>query len=184
MNRPGGVVTRRLELRPLADGDAAFIVELLNDADFLRFIGDRGVRSVEDARRYIETGPQASYAKHGHGLDLVTERGTGRRAGICGILRRETLDEPDLGFAFLPAFRGRGFALEAAEAALEDARDRLRLPRVLAIASPDNHRSIALLTKLGFIERGLERVGDSDARVFARDLGRATSADRLGSRTS
>lgn len=160
------IETARLRLRQLGPPDAPFIVTLLNDAAFLRFIGDRGVRSIPEALQYIETGPAASYARHGFGLNAVEPRGGGGPMGICGLLQRQELDAPDLGFAFLPDFRGRGFAREASEAVLEDARARLRLPRVLAITQADNAASIALLERLGF---GFDRLLQ-DVRVYSRNL--------------
>ncbi len=94
--------TERLILRRLTTGDAEFIFELLNDPDFLRFIGDKGVRSLDDARGYILSGPVASYAQHGFGLWLVELKGSNTPVGICGLLKRDALDDVDIGFAFLP----------------------------------------------------------------------------------
>jgi RimJ/RimL family protein N-acetyltransferase len=164
--------TPRLRLRRLCAGDAAFMCALLNDPAFLRHIGDRGVRSPEDAVRYILAGPVASYSRFGYGLYLVELRDGGEPIGICGPLRRETLPDADLGFALLPAFRERGFAREAAEAVLVHARDALGLRRLLAITSQDNAPSIQLLLKLGFRFERLARLsqGDAELNVFTRDL--------------
>lgn len=142
--------TARVRLRELVPEDAPFILTLLNDPAFIAHIGDRGVRSIPDAEAYIERGPRASYAQHGHGLWLVELQDPVTPIGICGILRRDALPDPDLGFAFLPAFRSRGYAFEAAAAARDFARDALRLPRLLAIVSPANASSIRLLERLGF----------------------------------
>lgn len=141
--------TERLSLRHLTDADAAFILELVNDPDWLRFIGDRGVRSLDDARAYILNGPVASYARHGFGLYLVELGDGGAPVGMCGLLKRDWLDDVDVGFAFLPRFRGMGLAHEAARATLEYGRVALGLPRVAAIVSPENAGSIRLLEKLG-----------------------------------
>lgn len=141
--------TGRLSLRHLADDDAAFILELVNDPDWLRFIGDRGVRSLDDARAYILNGPVASYARHGFGLYLVELRDGRAPVGMCGLLKRDWLDDVDVGFAFLPRFRGMGLAHEAARATLDFALGTLGLPGVAAIVSPENAGSIRLLEKLG-----------------------------------
>jgi RimJ/RimL family protein N-acetyltransferase len=153
----------QLRLREFVLDDAEFILELLNQPSFIQFIGDKGVRSVNDAKYYIATGPIESYQRHGFGLYLVELRDSKAPIGMCGVLKRESLPEPDLGFAFLPEFWGKGYALEAASAALAQARDVFRLTRILAITSPDNHASIKLLAKLGFqFERVMKLSSDSD----------------------
>lgn len=143
------VASPRLSLREVDDGDADFIVELLNTPGFLRYIGDRGVRDHAGALRYIAEGPRASYARHGFGLYLVELRATATPIGLCGLLRRETLDAPDIGFAFLPAYEGGGYAHEAAAAVLQYGRDALGLARIVAIVQTGNARSIRLLERLG-----------------------------------
>src|SRR5215218_10903110 len=115
--------TERLVLRRLAAEDAEFILELMNDPDWLRFIGDRGIRTVEDARGYIATGPVDMYARLGFGLYAVELREDRTPIGICGLIRRDWLEDVDLGFAFLPHFRGAGYAHEAAAETLEYARN-------------------------------------------------------------
>ena len=164
------IETARLRVRRLTAADAGFIVSLLNDAAFLRYIGDRGVRSEADAIAYIDTGPAAMHARFGFGLDLVEDRERSEPMGICGLLQREDLDAPDLGFAFLPPFRKRGFAHEAAAAVLDDVSARLRIPRVLAIVQPDNAPSIDLLERLAFgFERMVRPAGSrTDLRLYAR----------------
>lgn len=142
--------TERLRLRELTLDDAAFIFELVNDPAWLRYIGDRGVRTVEDAGRYILNGPRASYAQHGFGLYLAEQKENGTPLGICGILKRATLAAVDIGFAFLPRFRSQGYAFEAAAATLAHTFEKFGMRRILAITSPDNERSIKLLEKLGF----------------------------------
>jgi RimJ/RimL family protein N-acetyltransferase len=160
--------SERLLLRELTHDDAGFVIELLNDPDFVRFIGDRGVRTEADARAYLDKGPIASYARHGFGLYAVVTRDAAQVTGICGLLRRDWLDEPDVGFAYLPRFRGRGYAGEAARAVLDDAAGRLGLARITAIVSPGNERSIRVLAKLGFrYERDARPPGENaDVRVF------------------
>jgi len=157
---PPLIATARLRLDPFTLDDDAFIVALLTDPDWLRYIGDRGVRTTEDARRYLEGGPMASYAAHGFGLYRVARRDTGVPIGICGLLRRATLPDVDIGFAFLPAHRAQGYAFEAASATLSYARDTLHLPRIVAIVSPENAASIRLLLKLGMRQEGMVRLSD------------------------
>ena len=142
--------TERLLLRPITVDDAEFILILLNEPSFLRYIGDKQVRNIEDARQYILNGPIASYERHGLGLLLVELRDSHTRIGMCGLLKRDELPEPDIGFALIPDFWNKGFAFEAAAAVLQDARDRLKLQRILAITSLDNDASIKLLERLGF----------------------------------
>jgi len=166
------ITTSRLQLRWLTAADADFVLQLVNDADWLRFIGDRGVHDIDAARRYIETGPAAMYREFGFGLNRVALARGDRAIGICGLLQRATLDHPDLGFALLPAFRARGYALEAARAVLEHARETLAIERVLAIVNADNTDSVSLLTRLGFTRAG-EHVAEADSRLldlYAIDL--------------
>lgn len=163
--------TPRLVLRELRAGDAAFILTLLNDPDWLRYIGDKQVRTLADAAGYITQGPAAMLARHGHGLLCVERRDDGVAIGLCGLLRREGLDDPDLGFAFLPAGRGQGLAREAAAAVLADGRARLGLGRIVAITTPANESSMRLLRRLGFLEIGSVRLQpEAEAlRLFVLD---------------
>jgi RimJ/RimL family protein N-acetyltransferase len=141
--------TKRLVLRRLTAGDAAFILELLNEPAFLENIGDRGARTLADARRYIARGPVASYRKFGFGLYLVERKDSGTPIGICGLLKRESLDHVDIGFAFLSRHWSQGYARESAAAVMHYGWTKLRLPRIVAITKPTNQASIALLGKLG-----------------------------------
>ena len=145
-----GLETERLFVRRFSVDDAQFILTLLNEPSFIRYIGDKKVRNVEDARQYILNGPVASYERHGFGLCLVELKESHTPIGMCGLLKRDELPDPDIGFAFLPDFWNKGFALEASTAVLNDARERLRLERILAITSLDNDASIKLLERLGF----------------------------------
>ena len=165
------VETRRLVLRRPGASDADFFLELLNDPGFLEHIGDRGIRSLDAARGYIETAVLSSYQRHGYGMCVVEVKATGARAGLCGLVRRDWLDHTDLGYAFLPAFRGLGYAEESAAAVLADANARLGIGRLLAIVSPSNPRSISLLAKLGFASAGeVTAPGESKSlRLYARD---------------
>lgn len=156
------ILSERLALRELTTVDAPFILELLNDGDFHRYIGDRGVRTLSDAEDYIQQGPAVSYAQHGHGLYLVSRREDGAKIGICGLIKRDTLPCEDIGYAFLPDYRGQGYGIEAAQAALKDGRERLGIERVIAIVTPGNERSVALLAKLGLSQGKLVKLGDSE----------------------
>ena len=142
--------TERLSLRRLTVDDAEFILALLNEPSFLRYIGDKKVRNLDDARQYILNGPVGSYERHGFGLNCVELRESHTPIGMCGLLKRDELPDPDIGFALLPDFWSKGFAFEAAQAVLKDARERLQLQRTLAITSLDNEASINLLQRLGF----------------------------------
>lgn len=142
--------TQRLLLRRLNVEDAPFILTLLNEPSFIRYIGDKSVRDVEAARQYILNGPVASYVRHGFGLNLVELNESHTPIGICGLLKRDELPDPDIGFALIPDFWNKGLAFEAATAVLQDARERFTLERILAITSLDNEASINLLQRLGF----------------------------------
>ncbi len=162
--------TERLLLRPLRLDDAAFIFELVNDPAWLRFIGDRQVRTLDDARHYLKRGPLEAYARLGYGHAAVVRKMDGAVLGICGLIKRDNLDDVDLGFAFLEKFRGQGYAGEASEAVLADAWNRLRLKRIVAIISPENVASAALLERLGFrFERSLRLTADAESKLFARE---------------
>ena len=161
--------TSRLNLRPFALGDAPFILRLLNEPSFLEHIGDKGVRDLEGAQRYLETGPLASYARHGHGLMAVVLKATGEPIGMCGLLKRDNLDHPDLGYAFLPAFGSKGYALEAAVATMDQGAKVLGFQTILAIVSQGNAASIKLLLKLGFAFVRLDALypGEPEVAVYA-----------------
>jgi RimJ/RimL family protein N-acetyltransferase len=140
--------TDRLVLRRLTPDDAPFILELLNDPLFLRFVSDKGVRTTADAAEYIRHGPMASYEQHGFGLFLVTLK-DGTPIGMCGLLKRAVLEDVDVGFAFRPQFGGRGYATEAAAATVAYGRTVLGLKRIVAITAPDNAASQNVLKKIG-----------------------------------
>lgn len=161
--------TPRLRFRELHDGDAPFLLELLNDPGFIANIADRGVRSEGDARAYLAAGPAASYAKHGYGLWAVEMKPGGELAGMCGLVRRDFLEHADLGYAFLPGWRGRGLATEAARATLAHAFGPLALPRLLAIVNEGNLASRRLLESLGMQSQGLQPVGGQALMVYAID---------------
>jgi RimJ/RimL family protein N-acetyltransferase len=161
--------TARLYLRRLTVDDAPFILELLNDPDWLKFIGDKGVRSLEAARDYLCKGPIAMYERHGFGLYLVELKAGRIPIGMCGLIKRDSLVDVDVGFAFLPAYRGHGHAHESAAAVLAHGKRDFGLKRIVAIASPGNAKSTGLLEKLGMrIEKKVKLDGDDhDVVLYA-----------------
>src|SRR5262245_35119246 len=142
--------TDRLILRRLSIEDAEFILELVNEPSWLQFIGDKGVRTIEDARDYILRGPMELYDRYGFGLYLTELKQDGIPIGICGLIKREALKDVDIGFAFLPRFWGNGYAVESAVAVMAYGNSAFGLNRIVAITSPANHRSIKVLERIGF----------------------------------
>jgi RimJ/RimL family protein N-acetyltransferase len=142
------IETERLQLRQFTHDDDEFILTLLNDADWKRFIGDRGVRTLAQAHTYID-GLIEMYERHGYGLWLMVRRADGASTGMCGLIRRESLIDPDIGFAVLPGFRKHGYTAEAAAATLRYANEVAGLRRVVAITTADNASSIEVLRRLG-----------------------------------
>lgn len=157
--------TDRLVLRELDGDDAPFILELLNDPDWLRYIGDKGVHDLDGARAYIDNGPRAMYARHGFGLYAVELKSDRTPIGMCGLIRRDTLPDVDIGFAFLPQYRSRGYAREAAQATLAHGRDALGLKRIVAITSPDNDASGRLLQAIGLAFECLHQLPGAERPV-------------------
>jgi len=164
--------TERLNLRLLTDADAEFILDLLNQPSWLEFIGDRGVRNLEDARSYINNGPLAMFRQHGFGLYLTEIKKGNIPVGLCGLLKRETLSDVDIGFAFHPDFWGCGDAGEAARACVDYAREELGLDRLVAITLPANNSSIKLLVSLGMQYEKDVSLGDSNEwlQLFVKKL--------------
>ncbi len=168
--------TDRLAMRQLDSDDADFIVELLNEPGFLRYIGDKGVRTSADACDYIAKGPGESYLRNGYGLYAVCLH-DGTRTGICGLVKREGLDDPDVGFAFLSRYGSRGYAAESAAAVLRYGSAVLKLPRIVAITSPDNAASMAVLKKIGLRFERMIRLADEGLAV--RLFGPGTSSENM-----
>ncbi|MEZ6196553.1 MAG: GNAT family N-acetyltransferase [Planctomycetota bacterium] len=151
--------SERLRLDPIREEDAPLVLRVLDDAEFRRFVADRGVRTEEDARRYLREGPLAIAAREGFGLWRVSHRDDGRGIGVASILRRDEYEHPDLGYAIVAEERGRGFATEAGAAAMRIARERLGLGPLLAIVQVDNLASVRVVEKLGFrLERRAGRI--------------------------
>ncbi len=163
--------TERLQLSQLSLADAGFILELVNEPDFIRFIGDKGVRTLEDAQNYLRNGPLDSYTRRGFGLWLVRLKSGGEPVGMCGLIRRDCLPDVDLGYAFLARFWGQGYAREAAAAVRDYGLARLGLKRLLALTDPQNTRSMRVLEKLGFKLTGQVRLSENgpESNLFALD---------------
>jgi ribosomal-protein-alanine N-acetyltransferase len=163
--------TPRLNLRHLSIQDAAFILELLNEKPYLENIGDRGVRNLADAETYLMSGPLASYQEFGFGLYAVERKESPEPIGICGLLKREYLDDVDLGFALLQRFWGQGYAQEAAETMMQHARVKLGLRRIVATTKPHNRDSEKLLKKIGFrFERMIQTPkSDTESKLFSSE---------------
>ncbi len=144
---------------------AEFVLKLLNEPPFIQNIGDRGVRTLDDALAYITNGPIASYEKHGFGLLLVEMKKSGTPIGICGLLKREVLPDPDIGYALLTEFWSNGYAYESAMAVIDNAQHVLKLARVLAVVNPDNVASIRLLEKMDFRYERMVRLTEDAAEI-------------------
>jgi len=168
---PPELETPRLTLRRLTFDDAPFLVGLLNQPSFLAHIGDRGVRNIDDAHRYLREGPMAMYERHGFGLWHLARRSDGAPIGMCGLLRRDNLPDVDVGYALLPQYWGQGYAIEAVQATLAHAR-KFGLARVIAVVSEGNAASVRVLEKAGMRFEGMVsmRAAEPDVRLYGRDL--------------
>jgi RimJ/RimL family protein N-acetyltransferase len=164
--------TERLILRELTTNDAEFIFELLNEPSFIQNIGDRHIRTLDDARAYIVNGPVASYAKNGFGLYLIVLRETGESIGMCGLIKRDGLEDVDIGYALLPRFWSKGYAVDAGRATKTYAKDVIGLKRIVAIVDPANEASIRVLEKIGLRYEKMVRLSadDIDLKLFGADL--------------
>ena len=164
------LLTERLTLSELTVADTRLILAIYNDPDFLANVGDRGLRTDQDAVAFIEDSPGTRYSENGFGMCRVALAGDNTPIGLCGILKRNELDDPDLGFAFLPEYRGRGYAFEASAAVVADARQSLDVEKLLAITNSGNERSIRLLERLGFRFDGMIDWSDDDERLRLFEL--------------
>lgn len=159
--------TERLTLREVEAGDAPFVLDLLNQHSFKKYIGDRGVRTLEQAEAYIASRFAASYDTNGFGLYLMETKSDSTPVGLCGFVRRDTLPYPDIGFALLPQFERLGYAFEAASACMKYGREKLGLTQVLAITTLDNESSGRLLEKIGLtFEREID-LGEERLKLFS-----------------
>jgi len=158
--------TKRLIIRHCDNDDAEFILRLLNEPSFIENIADKGVRNIQDAIKYLQQGPITSYQQFGFGMNIVELKESGNAIGMCGLLKREELDDVDIGYAFLPEYTGQGFAKEAALSVLQNALEQHQLSCVVAVTSMDNQSSICLLEKIGFkFEKIIQFYGE-DSKLF------------------
>jgi RimJ/RimL family protein N-acetyltransferase len=164
--------TDRLVLRQFTPDDADFIFELLSEPSFIQNIGDRGIRTLDDAGLYIQNGPMKSYQKNGFGLWLIVLKETEQRIGMCGLIRRDGLEDVDIGYALLPRFWSQGYAVESARAVKEYAKDVIGLKRIVAIVDPANQGSIRVLEQIGLRYEKMIRLteDDIDLKLFGTDL--------------
>ena len=164
--------TERLQLKWFTLDDTPLMYAIWNDPAFVRFVGDRGIKTLETAESAMHDGPLQLYETYGYGPFRVIRRSDGADAGVCGLYRRENLDAPDIGFAFLPDYRGMGFGYESSCAVLRYARDELELPKLTAIVSPQNMASVRLLEKLGLrFEESIRMPGDDEeVSLYSIDL--------------
>lgn len=160
------IETERLILRKFTVEDAPFVLELLNTPSWLRFIGDRRVHSVEDAEQYLINGNIKSYEMYGFGFYAVIEKSTHKPIGMCGLVKRNTLDDIDIGFSFLPQFIGKGYGFEAASATLEYAQNTLKLKKIVAIVDPENEVSIGLIKKINLRFEKMVRLSADDIELM------------------
>ena len=144
------IESERLFLRPLTLEDVKFIIQLLNTDEFIKYIGDRNVKTIEEAENYLLNGPLKSYETNGFGLSLVELKTARIPIGMCGLLKRDYLDHPDIGFAFLPDYTGKGYAYEIVKEIIHYGLQRLQIEKILAIVLPGNSPSIKLLERAGF----------------------------------
>ena len=162
--------TDRTILREITEDDAAFVLDLLNQPSFIKYIGDRNVRDLEQAREYVESRFTFNYKKFNFGMWLVELKETGEPIGMCGFVKRDSLPEADIGFAFLPQFERKGFGFETADAVLKFGRDSLNLKRILAIVSQDNQSSEKLLLKVGFAFERLIEISGEELKLFSSNV--------------
>lgn len=164
--------TERLQLRWMTVDDAELMLAVWNDPAFVRFVGDRGIRTVDEARTTMEEGAMKLYSDYGYGPFRVALRDDDAPIGICGLFRRDGLDDPDIGFATLPNYCGKGYAFEAARAVIDHTRDDLELPRLTAIVSPENEASVGLIRKLGLRFERMYRMAedDDDVAIYGMQL--------------
>lgn len=158
--------SERLRLSELTVEDAATVLALLNEPDFIRNIADRQVRTLAQATQYLLDGPVASYRQHGFGMWLIRRKADQQPVGLCGLIQRDFLTLPDLGYAVFAAYSGQGYTSEAAAAVLQYARDQLQLSQLCAIVAPDNQASLRILHKCGFVLQRELQLPDNQKRVL------------------
>jgi ribosomal-protein-alanine N-acetyltransferase len=157
--------TARLFIDELRSEDASFMLEMLNDPSFVEYVADRGVRTEEAARAYIHDRVAASYEEHGFGMGAVRLKGSGEIIGMCGLIKRDTLEDIDIGYGFLPKSRGKGYALEAALAVVKMGKEDFGLHRILAIIHPANAASRALAENMGMHYESMIRFTPDEDKI-------------------
>jgi len=158
--------TERLLIKHFTLDDTSFIIKLLNEPSFTKNIADKGVRTTEDAIKYLQDGPMASYANFGFGLSMIERKDSSTPIGMCGLIKRDELNDVDIGYALLTEYAGKGYAREAAVAVLKNGNEVHGLKRIIAVTSPDNESSIALLEKLGFEYESMVELYGMDNKLF------------------
>ena len=171
MKRAADIIrTQRLRLERLEERDAGLMLTIWNDPDFIRFVGDRGIRTEQEALKAMQDGALKQWSELGYGAYRIEKQDGSEALGICGLFKRENLDDPDIGYGFLPDHCGNGYAFEAACAVRDHARDVMGLRRICAIVSADNARSINLLEKLGMNQSGTVRMPGEDEDLLLFDI--------------
>ncbi|PHN07287.1 GNAT family N-acetyltransferase [Flavilitoribacter nigricans] len=158
--------TERLVLERFTLQHGTFILELVNSPGWLQYIGDKGIRELEAAEQYIREGPMTAYAQYGYGFSVVSLKEDRTPIGGCGLIRRAGLEYPDIGFALLPEYSGKGYAFEIASATLAHAKTELLIPRILGITLPTNTRSIHLLNRIGLNFARMIRLPGDEAELM------------------
>lgn len=164
------IQTERLTIRHVTLDDYAFIFNLLNDPSWIKYIGDKGIKTDEDAKKYIQNGPVQMYSDFGFGLYVVSLKESGIPLGMCGLIKRPSLEDIDLGFAFLPEYTGKGYGFESASAVIQYEKERFSLNKIVAITTLDNTNSQNLLMKLGFSFESIIKESDEDLKLFTLNL--------------
>jgi [ribosomal protein S5]-alanine N-acetyltransferase len=165
------IETERLLLRKFTVDDSEFMLDLLNQPSFIQFIGDRGVRTLDDAHQFILTRYIAAYERLGFGMYLTLLKESSVPIGICGLIKRDGLDDVDIGYAFLPQYWSQGYASESTSAVLAYARNTLGIKRILGITTPDNQGSIRVLEKAGLKFERMVKLSEDDVelKLFASE---------------
>lgn len=164
--------TKHLQIRRFETSDAGFVLELLNTPGWIQYIGDKNIKTIAEAENYILSGPVKSYKKSGFGLYLVALKDSGKSVGMCGLIKRDTLEDVDVGVAFLPEQAGKGYAYEAVAAVLEHAKNDFNIQRIVAITLHENKSCIRLLEKAGLVfEKDIQFPGETEVlMLFGKTL--------------
>ena len=162
--------SERLTIRHLTLSDADFILQLFNDPYFIEYIGDKKVRTIDEAIEHLKNGPLLSYKDNGFGMNLVVLPDSNVAIGVCGLVKRDEFEHPDLGYALLPQYYSQGFAFEASTAVLNNGHKSHHLAIISAITAANNSASINLLTRLGFVAKGKITFKGKDDNIYEHQL--------------